>query len=449
MHLLLFHRYSRVRNGFFRLLVLLIAWPGLISCGGGGSTDSGGAGVRLQGAFIDSAVEGLSYTAGKEKGVTDASGHYYYVAEGDPVTFSIGSIQLPIVKAAKIVTPLAMSSSADIADPVVANVAFLLQALDSDGNPSNGISITQATTAAATKALDFNMDPAEFSQNEYVLALIKTVSDNPGSGVTTDSSASHLAESLRGLLDSNRVTIGPTGCQSATTEYTQRTSLSTQLWANMYAMPKGNWFYTGDYIYRLSSPRGDLVQYTPAANSIEVRTAKLSSDWDDRFSMTQDKWFKHVNNEYVVLRIAAKQNASETTYLPQYSGGSLHLHYTNPLGGALQIELGVGSEVTAFFSFTGNNAGTIIKTPVDYPMAFMHYGGTTPDGRYLGSSPCVIKAGGSVLLWRRPSGRSDLFYSPEFKTNLQGREMPVYESGKGYAVSAGIRTGVRSLTVLY
>ena len=428
---------------------LWVVLPCLASCGGGGSDAPVGGGARLQGAFIDSAVAGLSYTAGNEKGVTDGSGHFYYVADGDAVTFSIGSIQLPQVKAAKVITPLAMSASADIADPVVANVAYLLQALDSDGNPANGITITQATTAAATKSLDFSADPAEFIKNEYVLSLIKTVSDNPGSTITSDSSTAHLAESLRGLLDSNRVTIGPTGCQSGTAEYTQQTSLSTNLWANLYVTPKGNWFYEGEYVFRQSSPRGDLVQYTPQANSIEVRTAKLSSDWDDRFSLTRDKWFKHASNEYVVVRIAAKQNASENTYLPMYSGGSLYLHYTNPLGGALMIELGVGSETTAFFSFIGNNPGTIIKTPVDYPMTFMHYGGTTPDGRYLGSTPCVIKAGGAALLWRRPSGRSDLFYSPEFKTNQQGQEMPVYESGRGYAASAGIRSGVRNLKVLY
>jgi hypothetical protein len=79
----------------------------------------------------------------------------------------------------------------------------------------------------------------------------------------------------------------------------------------------------------------------------------------------------------------------------------------------------------------------------------MHAGGTTPDGRYLGATPCVIKAGGAALLWRRPIGRSDLFFSPEFKTSLDGQEIPVFESGKGYVASAGIRTGVRSLKMLY
>jgi hypothetical protein len=53
-----------------------------------------------------------------------------------------------------------------------------------------------------------------------------------------------------------------------------------------------------------------------------------------------------------------------------------------------------------------------------------------------------------VLLWRRPTGRTDLFFSPDSKSNLQGDQIPVYESGKGYAGSVGLRAGVKTLNIV-
>ena len=50
----------------------------LLGCGGGGGGTPESTGSRLQGAFIDSPVSGLTYTAGTESGVTDTSGNFYY-----------------------------------------------------------------------------------------------------------------------------------------------------------------------------------------------------------------------------------------------------------------------------------------------------------------------------------------------------------------------------------
>ena len=117
------------------------------------------------------------------------------------------------------------------------------------------------------------------------------------------------------------------------------------------------------------------------------------------------------------------------------------------------IEMSPGSETTAFFSFIGNNKGTVVNTSSN-SRGFIHFGGTTPDGRAIGSNSCAIQAGGAALLWRRPTGRTDLFYSPEFKINTDGSETPVFTIEKTtgqvwYAASIGIRTGIRSLRVLH
>ncbi|MEB3733367.1 hypothetical protein ULF88_02705 [Halopseudomonas pachastrellae] len=53
-----------------------------------------------------------------------------------------------------VLTPLDLAGSTDINDPVVINIARLLQTLDEDGNPDNGIVIPELATTAA---LDFNL----------------------------------------------------------------------------------------------------------------------------------------------------------------------------------------------------------------------------------------------------------------------------------------------------
>lgn len=113
----------------------------LTACGGGGSSSSGGTET---GVFTDSAVSGINYqtTPGNKSGKTNALGEYNYV-KGDTVIFSIGDTQLPPVTATGRVTPADMADGND-AD-VVINVLRLLQTLDDDGNPDNGITISQQT----------------------------------------------------------------------------------------------------------------------------------------------------------------------------------------------------------------------------------------------------------------------------------------------------------------
>ena len=304
----------------------------LVACGGGGSGPVEST-SRMQGKFIDSPVSGLSYVAGTESGVTDSSGNFYYPKDGDvQTTFSIGAIQLPQVKAAQIVTPLDMSSTLDMADPIVANVAYLLQALDADGNPVNGITISQSTRLAATKQLDFSVSPEIFQANKDLVDLIKIANGNSNSSTTSDTSMAHLANSLVGMLDSGAI-IGPTDCQTDVSNYKNSTPLKTNLWATLSISMKDNWFYDGIYNSGNSNTPGALFSYTPDENSIEVQAAKNTSDWSEVYSLKYDKWFRHSENKYVVMRIAAKPNGAEDTYRPQYSGGSMYLHYADPRGG--------------------------------------------------------------------------------------------------------------------
>lgn len=145
------------------LCLLIIAMSFLvISCGPGSESstvivdpddggDSGGetpdpdptpGPTTVEGYFVDSEVAGLTYSASPSgvTGVTDANGKYDYV-EGDTVTFSIAGIVLGSCEGTEYVTPGTLFPDNTEA---ALNVAQFLQSIDSDGDPSNGITPEEA-----------------------------------------------------------------------------------------------------------------------------------------------------------------------------------------------------------------------------------------------------------------------------------------------------------------
>ena len=123
----------------------------VVGCGGGGG---GGDGASSQptpntGILEDGPVSGIKYKTATQSGVTDSQGHYSYL-DNETVTFSIGGINFPSTTARSIVTPLDMVGKTDLTDTTVINILRLLQSLDVDGDPSNGIQISSAANAAAT-----------------------------------------------------------------------------------------------------------------------------------------------------------------------------------------------------------------------------------------------------------------------------------------------------------
>jgi hypothetical protein len=440
-------RYGMVILRSIYLQVLLLCL--LCGCGGGGGSGSASL-VKERGQFIDSAVEGLSYKTLSQSGVTDADGGFDFV-KGEQVTFSFGSITFPIAQASVIVTPVNMAPGNNADSNEATNVAYLLQALDTDGVPANGIKIPSALEKLATEAVNFSLDPASF----VALPQVKTLVDEAAKlrvpsvpPTTTDSATAHLSSTLRGLLDNRMMVLGTMGCGKPN-PMGQRQQMSTALWASLNVEPKDGWFYNGTYTARTTRPQGALIPYKPVEGSLEMQMARLSGDWDDTYSAVQDRWYQHVENKKVVVRIAARKNPQETSSFPAYVGAAIYLHYVATDQTYVEVELEAGDASTAYFSFTGINPATYYKAvPEDSPIAKMHWGGTTPEGRQLGGYSCLVAPGGAVLLWRRPSGRSDLFFSPDSQSNEEGTQVPVYETGKGYAGGAGIRSGVKKLSIV-
>lgn len=165
----------------------------------GGDGDNGGADdVQLStGIFVDGPVAGVSYTTspGNRSGITNVRGEYDY-AEGDKVSFRIGGIVFPEITAKGTVTPLDMGGEgATPASVQVVNILRLLQTLDEDGDPENGISIT---TGTAEKLAEVAITDFSESLDANSAAAIKT---STGLDLVDDIEAmEHFENSIKSLL---------------------------------------------------------------------------------------------------------------------------------------------------------------------------------------------------------------------------------------------------------
>ena len=157
-------------------LVLVLAFTlALAACGGGSSSTS--SNTVSVGTFTDAGlVSGLQYQTATQSGRTDANGKFNYLP-GETVTFKIGNIILgqaaggsvlntfSLVGIAPPLTSLGVvnkTPSAKLFQQAI-NISVLLQTLDEDANPQNGIAIpTQVIELAANTTLDFNQQLWQF-----------------------------------------------------------------------------------------------------------------------------------------------------------------------------------------------------------------------------------------------------------------------------------------------
>ncbi|MEW6999126.1 DM13 domain-containing protein [Colwelliaceae bacterium BS250] len=152
----------------------------LFGCGGSGGDsssepDSSPTAVAPQeftGQFIDSPVEGLSYSTATQSGITNAEGEFIYL-QSEQVTFSIGDLALPAVMAQSVVTPLNIFSSEDVYQKEVSNLLRLLQSLDNDGNPDNGILINDQTQQVFNQ-VDLVFTDDDFAEKANALLMLTT-----------------------------------------------------------------------------------------------------------------------------------------------------------------------------------------------------------------------------------------------------------------------------------
>lgn len=165
-------------------------------CGGG---DSSSASIDTgTGYYVDSAVEGVHYDCGSLSGTTDINGAFRF-EKGRNCAFSIAGIRLKEVNASELVDDKIIVEN-DV------KIAQVLQTLDVDGNPDNGITITPEVINTVAEVLkDENGNPKLPDTEEKLEILSETLSqkvaDYQGHAVSAEEAELHLEKTRKNVQE--------------------------------------------------------------------------------------------------------------------------------------------------------------------------------------------------------------------------------------------------------
>ncbi len=141
-----------------------------------------------RGHFIDSPVGGLSCQTPTYSGVTDESGGFDYFP-GERVELAIGSVYIGSPLADHKISPLDIFEFGDTnyevdVNPVI-NMARLLQSLDVDANPKEGINITEDVAVCLEDTVEaLGLTSLNFSDDAQIEDVIQgTISCASGKGI--------------------------------------------------------------------------------------------------------------------------------------------------------------------------------------------------------------------------------------------------------------------------
>ncbi|MBF0462771.1 MAG: putative Ig domain-containing protein, partial [Magnetococcales bacterium] len=265
------------------------------------------------GTLLDSKVVGITYTtttsSGRvtHSGWTDDTGAFQF-NPGDTVTFSIGGtvqntnkilsnpatamggIALGHATAGKVITPADLAGSSNVA--TITNMLRLLQTMDADGDPSNGITFTSAELAvAAYTPLSFNLSADAFAASGTVINYLKATGNTSGSLVSTEAAWQHFLGTLAsvgsgssGILTTSEATPIPVVLQG--------TPLSYQLSLAQFSVSSGAILSpVSSLINQIASARsGGSSGTTPyAISSLDGKTSgKAALPADGWLSFDQD-----------------------------------------------------------------------------------------------------------------------------------------------------------------
>lgn len=167
--------------------------------------------------FIDSPVGGMHVETPTFGGKTDGSGAFDYFP-GERAEFMIGSVPIGTALADHRISPLDIFESTDTDDSRVINLAVLLQSLDSDGAPKQGITITDEVGelfSSAVGRLGSELDFAnDFQIDSLVAEVIENSKDAMGNtglvAVSREEAKGNLEKSVNNSMFRKNVTRTPT-----------------------------------------------------------------------------------------------------------------------------------------------------------------------------------------------------------------------------------------------
>jgi len=192
-----------------RSALSLVLAAQLTACGGGAigsllsspaeKTTGEQANTLLTGTFVDSPVAGLAYvTSSGLSGVTDAQGRFQFHA-GDTLTFRIAGVDIGTAASSATLTPASLAGG-DEDSARFSNLLVMLQSLDTDGDPANGITLSPSLPADQVRDIVALLDvnPFDFGDGGYNVALQNLAA---GGYIRSLEEAARHYENAMGLLD--------------------------------------------------------------------------------------------------------------------------------------------------------------------------------------------------------------------------------------------------------
>jgi formylglycine-generating enzyme required for sulfatase activity len=127
----------------------------------------------ISGIFFDAPTSGISYSnqSGNISGITDANGKYFCNVN-DIISFNLGEVELGKTNCSSLISPFDLVSADSDYYKNALNIAQLLQSLDKDKDPSNGIYISPETVGRLQKN-DFSIKSSNLFQKQLSEWLIK------------------------------------------------------------------------------------------------------------------------------------------------------------------------------------------------------------------------------------------------------------------------------------
>jgi len=178
------------------ILALSIAASSLLLLAGCGSSNNNNKKITTgTGYYLDSAVAGVNYTCGSQKGTTDSAGAFTF-EKGKDCVFEVAGVALKSVPADNLVDKVKVVEESNV-------TAAFLQSLDNDGNPDNGIQITPKVIEVLTKALqeaNIKTVPKGTELGTVVSKLDQKDSDYKGHEVTEEQAQQHLDKTQTSVL---------------------------------------------------------------------------------------------------------------------------------------------------------------------------------------------------------------------------------------------------------
>lgn len=186
----------------------------LVACGGGGGSS---VDTRLSGNFLDSAVAGLTYQTNTQLGTTNRSGLFRYYP-GETVAFYIQGMYVGEASGASMLSPTLIAPAGSHSD-YASNLLRLLQTMDSDQNPSNGIVL-----GALTNTLNVNLRQMLDSSSASFASSWTSANMTANPLVSTSDAMVHFVDTLFNEMQKTVASISTTSI-----DLTGRTATATMM----------------------------------------------------------------------------------------------------------------------------------------------------------------------------------------------------------------------------